>query len=298
MSKTLKFTIQVENMEIVSSINEMIGVCDALRKEGKKIGFVPTMGALHKGHISLLSISQKYADVSIMSIFVNPTQFGPNEDYIKYPRPFDADIKKAEEAGCDVLFAPTVEEMYPQGFCTTVSVGGITERLCGIARPTHFKGVTTVVLKLFNIVNPHYAVFGAKDAQQVIVIRRMVADLHCPVKIIVGPIIREADGLALSSRNSYLTFTERSVAPFIYKGLSKAEELFSCGERRADILIAEVNNQLQNSGLIVPEYIEVADIDTLEPVSEIQCSALLAVACRMKESNTRLIDNTVLGGKL
>ncbi|MCX7725891.1 MAG: pantoate--beta-alanine ligase [Chitinispirillaceae bacterium] len=285
-------------VRIIKTVSEMSKLSATYRKNGKIISFVPTMGALHEGHLSLLKIAKKNGDVSIMSIFVNPTQFGPNEDYHKYPRPFESDCKKAEEGGCDVIFAPFVDEMYPTGYCTTVSVKGITEKLCGISRPGHFNGVTTVVMKLFNIVQPDVAIFGAKDAQQVIVIKRMVTDLNCPVKIIVGQTVREADGLALSSRNIYLTPEERKAAPLIYSGLCKAETLFKSGIKNAEKLKGAVEETLAQSNLIEPEYIEIVDKTTLESLPEIISEALLAVACRMKLTKTRLIDNIVLGGSL
>lgn len=285
-------------MIIVSSIREMVNLAYSYRSVGKRIGLVPTMGALHRGHLSLLSIARAQADITVMSVFVNPTQFGPDEDYLQYPRPFDDDCKKAQTAGCDVVFAPPVEEMYPKQHRTAVTVSGITGRLCGRSRPTHFQGVTTVVLKLFNIVNPHCAVFGAKDAQQVAVIRRMVDDLHCPVEIVAGPIIREDDGLALSSRNIYLTPEERSDAAFISRGLREVEELYAAGERSAARLGEALNTVYAQSPLIVPEYSEIVDRSSLEPIDTIITSALLAVACRMRRSNTRLIDNTILGGTL
>jgi pantoate--beta-alanine ligase len=285
-------------MKIVYSVKEMINLAYTYRSGGKTIGFIPTMGALHRGHLSLLAIAQKHADVSIMSIFVNPTQFGPNEDFAKYPRPFETDCRLAQEAGCDIIFAPPVSEMYPNEHLTSVMISGITERLCGASRPHHFNGVTTVVLKLFNILFPNVAVFGAKDAQQVTVIRRMVTDLYCPVKILVGPIVREHDGLALSSRNAYLTADERAVAPTIYRGIQKVESLFKKGVRNTSELLSTLQQEYRTSSLILPEYTEIVHTLTLKPLEYIDSTALLAVACRLKESTTRLIDNTVLGGTL
>lgn len=268
-----------------------------IRLEGKSIALVPTMGALHRGHLSLVALARENADITVMSIFVNPTQFGPSEDYLKYPRPFDEDCRKASEAHCDVLFAPSVEEMYTKHHRTTVSVSGITERLCGASRRGHFQGVTTVVLKLFNIVSPDVAVFGAKDAQQVVVLRRMVGDLNCPVRIIEAPIVRESDGLALSSRNVYLTAEERSAALYIGSGLCAAAAACLSGEIRAETLLAIVRGELARSPLIEPEYVEIVDQTTLEPVTTVSSAALAAVACRMCQSSTRLIDNTVLREK-
>lgn len=281
-------------MKIVRSVSEMISLARTFRAGGRTIGLVPTMGALHDGHLSLLECAQENSDVSVLSVFVNPSQFAPNEDYEKYPRPFEKDCRKAEGAGCDILFSPTVEEMYPPEYMTTVSVSGITEKLCGKSRPNHFVGVATVVLKLLNIVYPHVAVFGQKDAQQAIVIRRMVADLHHPTRIIVAPIVREKDGLAVSSRNSYLTPEERTAAPLIREGLCVVEKLFDEGERSADILISALRERCCLSDLLRLEYAEIVDARSLEPLASVSVPALAAVACRMIKSNTRLIDNAEL----
>jgi len=284
-------------MRIIRSVREMAQLAAQIRIGGKSIALVPTMGALHRGHLSLLATAREHADVTIMSIFVNPAQFGPSEDYSKYPRPFEEDCRKAREANCDLLFAPSAEEMYTEHHRTIVSVSGITERLCGAPRRGHFQGVTTVVLKLFNIVNPDVAVFGAKDAQQVVVLRRMGEDLNCPVRIIEAPIVREPDGLALSSRNVYLTAEERSAALYIGSGLRAAAAACLSGERRAEALAAIVRGELARSPLIEPEYVEIVDQTTLEPVTMVSSAALAAVACRMCQSFTRLIDNTVLREK-
>ena len=285
-------------MKIVTGIDDMIKLSRTFRAAGKKVGLVPTMGALHDGHLSLLSIARQKADCTVLSIFVNPTQFAPGEDFQKYPRPFDEDCRKAQEAGCDVIFAPAAGAMYPEHYSTTVAVDEITGKLCGRSRPTHFQGVTTVVLKLFNIVSPNLAVFGAKDAQQVIVIKRMAADLHCPVQIVAGPIVRERDGLALSSRNVYLSPDERTAAPLLGRGLQSAEALFINGERDTRLLAAAIRAVYEQSPLLQPEYIEIVDLKSLEPLQTVTSSALVAVACRMRNSKTRLIDNIVLGGSL
>lgn len=284
-------------MKIVTSVKEMLNLSRTLAAGGRTIGLVPTMGALHCGHLSLLSVAREQADISVMSIFVNPTQFGPKEDFAKYPRPFEADCCMAESEGCDIVFAPEASDMYPEGYRTTVAVSDITERLCGASRPTHFAGVTTVVFKFFSIVKPDIAVFGAKDAQQVAVIRRMVTDLHLPVSIVVAPIIREVDGLALSSRNVYLTRDERKAATVLHRGLRMVEELYAQGERNAAKLGDVIRGEYAQEPLVHPEYIEVVDRQTLLPLDTITSSALVAVACRMSESGTRLIDNTVLGDK-
>lgn len=266
-----------------------------LRKSGRSIGFVPTMGALHRGHISLVEIAQQHADVVAMSIFVNPTQFGPAEDYNKYPRSFSDDCAAAEAAGCELLFAPTVAEMYTPNHQTTITVAEITEQLCGASRPGHFSGVTTVVNKFFNIIQPAVAVFGQKDAQQVIVIERMVCDLFMPTSIVVAPIVREADGLALSSRNRYLTDKEREEAPRIFQGLMAAQECFAQGEREAEALGAKIREVFAVSALLAPEYIAIVNRKTLLPCATVTADTLIAVACRTKESATRLIDNCIIG---
>jgi pantoate--beta-alanine ligase len=233
-----------------------------------------------------------------MSIFVNPTQFGPTEDYQKYPRLFEQDCEMAKAAGCEVVFAPSVSDMYPQNYNTYVNVEKITDTLCGASRPGHFRGVATVVLKLFNIVNPQIAVFGQKDAQQVLTIKRMVRDLNCSDKIETAPIFRESDGLAMSSRNTYLTEVERKEAPLIYMSLKKAEELYFSGERNASVFKQIIADNLKHAVSFAPEYIELVDTLLLEPVSVLNSTTLVALACRMRESGTRLIDNSVLGGSL
>lgn len=277
---------------------EMKNLCLTYQRSGKTIGLVPTMGALHSGHLSLLERAGSQADITAVSLFVNPTQFGPQEDFQKYPRLFEQDCSKAQEAGCDILFAPTVEEMYPEPYFTFVSVEKITETLCGAKRPGHFRGVATVVLKLFNIVNPQVAVFGQKDAQQVAVIKRMVHDLNLSIKIDVAPIFRENDGLAMSSRNAYLTQSERSEVHLISAGLKKAEALYSSGERDAGAIKDAVRKEYSRAGFFDPEYIELADTVYLKPVEKISVPVILAVACVTRESRTRLIDNIVLGGSL
>jgi len=285
-------------MKIVKSSAEMKNLSLTLQKSGQTVGLVPTMGALHKGHLSLVDISRKSADITVMSIFVNPTQFGPGEDYEKYPRIFDSDCAMAEKAGCDIVFAPAAADMYPKHYSTYVSVEGITSSLCGISRPNHFRGVATVVLKFINIVNPQVAVFGQKDAQQVLVIRRMIHDLNCSVKLEIAPIVREQDGLAMSSRNVYLTGNERRDVPLIWKSLTEVKELFEKGERKVAFLKEKLNQYLLRSTLIKPEYLEFVDTIELKPLEVLNTTALVAVACRTAESNTRLIDNIVLGGSL
>ncbi|KMQ50965.1 Pantoate--beta-alanine ligase [Chitinispirillum alkaliphilum] len=285
-------------MKTVSSPQEMKNLSFTLQKSGSTIGLVPTMGALHKGHLSLLSLASQQTDVKVMSIFVNPTQFAPGEDLEKYPRTLEDDIRRAENAGCDILFVPSVSDMYPVNYSTFVDVENIGQRLCGASRPGHFRGVATVVLKFFNIVNPQVAVFGQKDAQQVIVLKRMVHDLNLSVHIETGPIIRENDGLALSSRNVYLTNSERREASLIYKGLIKAQAAFHSGTVDTSQLRSLILELYEGALYLTPEYIEIVDTLTLEPLERILDTALVAVACRTKQSDTRLIDNIILGGKL
>jgi pantoate--beta-alanine ligase len=287
-------------MKIIRQPDEMRALCCDFRKAGRTVGLVPTMGALHEGHLSLVQMSRKLCGATVMSIFVNPIQFGPAEDYQKYPRPFESDCEKAEEAGCDAVFAPEQGAMYPPDYSSYVELERITGTLCGASRPGHFRGVATVVLKFFNIVRPQVALFGQKDAQQVVVIKRMVADLNVPVKIAVSPIVREKSGLAMSSRNVYLTAEERLQSSLIYKGLLAASNLFDKGERVAQNLKAAIGEVLGAATLVSPEYIEIVNTLTLEPIEAIlgQGHVLIAIAVRMKTSKTRLIDNIVLGGEL
>jgi pantoate--beta-alanine ligase len=285
-------------MKIVKSPAEMKNLSMTMQRSGSSVGLVPTMGALHSGHISLLERINNASDFSVMSIFVNPVQFGPNEDFQKYPRPFDADCEMAEKAGCDVIFAPSKEDMYPENYCTYVNVEEITDGLCGALRPGHFRGVATVVLKFFNIVMPQIASFGQKDAQQVLVIKRMVHDLNLSVSIDIAPILREESGLAMSSRNAYLSSAERQAAPLIYKGLCSAVTQFNAGVTQSDVLINAVRNAIGESSLLDIEYIELVDTVKIKPVVSVSSTALIAVACRTKETRTRLIDNIIVGGIL
>jgi len=283
-------------VKIIKSIAEMKEYSSALKKGGKTIGLVPTMGALHAGHLSLLSLARGFCDISVISVFVNPVQFGPAEDFAKYPRDLERDRALAGAAGCDCLFAPSAGSMYPDGYCTYVAVDGMSDKLCGAARPGHFRGVATVVLKLFNIVAPEVAVFGAKDAQQAAIIWRMADDLNLPVRVVTAQIIREADGLAMSSRNAYLTPAERERAVLISSGLFKAKELFDGGERSSRLIKEQVLSTIKSSGgLIEVEYVEIVDPVMLHPFEDINNTALIAVACNTSESKTRLIDNVVVG---
>jgi pantoate--beta-alanine ligase len=254
------------------------------------------MGALHEGHISLVRLAKSSCDFVAASIFVNPTQFAPNEDFSRYPRAFEADRQKLEAKGVDLLFAPSVEEMYPKGAATFVTVDDIGDRLDGRSRPGHFRGVSTVVAKLFHIVEPDIAVFGQKDAAQVAIIKRMVRDLMFPVEIVVAPIIREADGLALSSRNAYLSADERRQATVLSRALRAIEDRFRGGEKNAAALIAAAQKIFAGEPSVRVDYVEVIDPDTLKSVTVAQNGTLAAVAAVV--GTTRLIDNTLLGSDL
>jgi pantoate--beta-alanine ligase len=250
------------------------------------------MGALHEGHLSLVRAARAATDTVMASIFVNPTQFGPNEDLAKYPRSFDRDREWLEREGVDVLFAPTVEEMYPAGAVTWVTVEGLSDKLDGRSRPGHFRGVTTVVAKLFHIVEPDAAFFGQKDAAQVAIVRRMVRDLRLPVEIVVCPIVREADGLAMSSRNSYLDPRQRKQALVLHRSLLRVQQLAQAGERDAARLIAAGREEFARESTVHLDYFEIANPETLEPVADTSAGALVAVAAFL--GTTRLIDNIVL----
>jgi len=263
------------------------------KKRGKRIGFVPTMGALHQGHLSLIRLARKHSDFVVVSIFVNPTQFGPKEDFKKYPRNLKKDAALCQSSGANLIFAPSPEEIYPKGFSTYVTVEGLTQGLCGASRPGHFKGVATVVSKLFNIVQPDAAVFGQKDAQQLAVIRRMTADLDLPVKIIGAPIVREPDGLAMSSRNRYLSLEERQQAVALSRALNMAQRLVKSGKRESGIVKRELIKVLKHyAPLGKIDYLEIVDNATLKPVKVIQKNTLLALA--VKFPRARLIDNIIV----
>ena len=264
----------------------------ALRREGKTLGFVPTMGFLHEGHLSLMRLAREHCDVLVASIFVNPTQFGPNEDLDAYPRDFERDEQRCREEDVDFLFYPTSESMYQPGHSVWVDEELLSGVLCGAARPGHFRGVCTVVAKLLNIVLPDFMVLGEKDAQQLRVLRRLVRDLNFPVEIVSGPTVREADGLAMSSRNKYLTPAERAEAACLFQSLEKAKALFAAGERDADVLKAAVRKIIEKTSGAV-DYIEIVDNESLESFQTLEKPVLLALAVRF--SGARLIDNAVLG---
>lgn len=285
-------------MKIVETCLEMKNLSLTVQSGGRRVALVPTMGALHEGHLSLLKIASQHCDFLVMSIFVNPAQFGPKEDFSNYPRPFERDCELAEAAGCHCIFAPKPDDMYPENYSTYISVENITGTLCGASRPGHFTGVATVVNKLFNIVLPQAAVFGQKDAQQLIVIKRMAQDLNMQVRLITAPIVREDNGLAMSSRNVYLTENERAEAPLIYKSLMEAKALYESGERNGSVIEHRVRSTLDAGRAIETEYVEVVDTVRIKPLDKIDRPALVAVACRTNESKTRLIDNIILGGDL
>jgi pantoate--beta-alanine ligase len=276
-------------LKTCTAIAEMRTASRALRREGRRLAFVPTMGSLHDGHLSLMRAARASSDVVAASIFVNPTQFGPNEDLANYPRSFERDRDMLQREGVDLLFAPSVEEMYPAGAVTWVTVEGLSDKLDGRSRPGHFRGVTTVVAKLFHIVDPDAAFFGQKDAAQLAIIRRMVRDLRFPVEIVACPIVREPDGLALSSRNAYLGPEERKRALVLRRSLLRVKELTDAGERNAAKLIAAGRKEFADEGTARLDYLEVVDPDTLDPAEDISGGALAAVAAFV--GKTRLIDN-------
>lgn len=280
-------------MQIVNTIREMQRLAESFRTQRKKIVVVPTMGYLHAGHVSLVKTAREVSDVVITTIFVNPTQFGPGEDFERYPRDFERDQKLASEAGTDILFCPQRDEMYTPGFATYVEVEDVSKILEGKFRPTHFRGVTTVVAKLLNITKPHVAVFGQKDAQQAFLIRKMAADLNFDVSIIIAPIVREPDGLALSSRNGYLTPDERQRATALYKSVKRAELLISQGVRSADKLHTEIKKILIDANPTQVDYIAFVDPDSFKEVGTLTPPTVL-VALAVRFGSTRLIDNMIM----
>ena len=279
-------------MKTLTRVAEMQLAAAGARGMGRRIGFVPTMGALHEGHVSLVRAAKQRADLTVVSIFVNPAQFGPGEDYRSYPRDRAADSALLIREGVDILFAPDAEEIYPPDFQTSVLVERLSEPLCGRFRPGHFRGVATVVLKLFNIVSPDGAFFGRKDAQQSIIIQRLVRDLNLPVEVVVCPIVREPDGLAMSSRNAYLSAEERAAAPVLHRSLERARELLLGGERRAGILIGEMRKLVEAEPRARIDYIEAVDAATLAPLALLSGRALLALAVWV--GSARLIDNMLI----
>jgi pantoate--beta-alanine ligase len=279
-------------MEIAKTIESVKELVKAARGKGKKIGLVPTMGALHIGHISLIEAALKQCDFVAVSIFVNPKQFGPGEDFEKYPRPLEADLEICEKTGVDVVFAPTVDEMYRSENLTWVNVEKLTESLCGRSRPTHFRGVTTVCNKLFNIIDPDIAFFGQKDAQQAIVIRRMVADLNMPLDIVICPTVRQPDGLAVSSRNKYLTKEQKKDATLIYQSLQKCRQMIDADTTDSESIVGEMRKILSQAPSIEIEYVSIVDAETLQNLDRIEGKVLAAVAVQIGPA--RLIDNILV----
>jgi pantoate--beta-alanine ligase len=279
--------------EILRDPVAMRARAEDLRRDGRRIAVVPTMGSLHDGHLSLLRIARARADIVILTIFVNPTQFGPTEDLARYPRDEAGDLAKARPCGIDLAFCPDAAAMYPPGAQTFVSVRELARPMCGARRPGHFDGVATIVTKLFNITKPHLAVFGDKDFQQLAIIRRMVRDLDLGIEIIGGPIVREPDGIAMSSRNAYLSADQRAAAKALSNGLAAAEALYRGGQRDAATLVAAARAPLEAEPLVRVDYVELRDADELTDISSVDRRSVLAVAAFL--GTTRLIDNRVLG---
>lgn len=279
-------------MRVVEKVAEMQRLADTWRGQGERIAFVPTMGFLHKGHLDLMRMARQLGKKVVISIFVNPAQFAPHEDFDSYPRDLERDLKLAGEVGVDIAFVPRREEMYPEGFQTYVNVMGVTKNLCGQSRPIFFQGVATVVSKLFHAVKPHFAVFGEKDFQQLVTIRRMVRDMNMDVTVVGHPIVREDDGLAMSSRNAYLQMEERPIALRLNRSLKKAQTLLDSGERNADAVIKAVSDYISSGAGARIDYVKLCNPETIEDIERIDGPALLALAVWV--GKTRLIDNTVL----
>jgi pantoate--beta-alanine ligase len=280
-------------MEVIEKTDGMQQKAEELRLAGKVLGFVPTMGFFHEGHLELMRVARKHCDVVIVSIFVNPMQFGPKEDLTAYPRDLERDLAKARQVGVDIAFVPTVDQIYPEDFESRVSVEKVTKHLCGLSRPTHFEGVTTIVAKLFNITKPHLAVFGQKDYQQLTVISRMVKDLNMDLQILGVPTYREPDGLAMSSRNSYLNAEERKSALCLKKSLDLAREMVRKGETQPAAIKKAIEDLVRSQPYTQIDYVNLCDPFTLDDVDTLTGETLLALAVRV--GKTRLIDNCVLG---
>jgi pantoate--beta-alanine ligase len=286
----------LKTMKIIESVKEMQEFSESLRRNGKKIAFVPTMGYLHDGHLSLMEEGKKLGDCLIISIYVNPTQFGPGEDLEQYPRDIEKDRKLSEDVGVDVIFYPPDSEMYPEYYQTFVDVEKVTKNLCGLSRPIHFRGVTTVCTKLFNIVKPHVTVFGKKDFQQFVTIKRMVEDLNMDIDVVGMPTIREADGLAMSSRNAYLKEGERESALSLSRSLETAKELYDNGARKAINIISNIEKIIEIHPHTEIDYVRICDTTTMEDVEYLESESVIALAVRV--GVTRLIDNYVFGEPL
>lgn len=279
-------------MQVIREFSQLQLEINRAKEKKQVIGFVPTMGFLHEGHLSLLIEARKQTDFVVLSIFVNPIQFGEGEDYEEYPRDLESDTRKAEEVGCDLLFYPRTNDMYPRGYATYVDVEKLTSKLCGVSRAGHFRGVTTVVNKLFNLVQPDKAFFGQKDAQQVVVIKKMVEDLNINLEVIVCPTVREADGLAMSSRNSYLGDEQREAAAVLYRSLCNARDFIRSGESHVDKIRSEIERVIKREPQARIEYIEIVDGCTLDKITQLQGTVLIALAVRI--GSIRLIDNLQL----
>jgi len=279
-------------MLITRTIAETRAALARARAQGRRIGFVPTMGYLHEGHLRLIDIARQHSDFVVVSIFVNPTQFGPHEDFASYPRDFERDRKLCEARGTDLIFAPEVSEIYPERSLITFQIEKLADRLCGARRPGHFNGVVLVVSKLFNIVQPDIAVFGQKDAQQLIIIKRLVQDLNFPVRIIAAPTVREPDGLAMSSRNVYLSPTQRAQSTVLYKSLQRAKALIESGERDPQQIIAEMRKLIATVSEAKIDYIEIVRVSDLQPIEKLDGLVLIALAVYFGKA--RLIDNIIL----
>lgn len=285
-------------MKIIRSVKEMRDLAEQIHREGKRIGFVPTMGYLHEGHLSLIDIARQYSEVVVVSIYVNPTQFGRGEDFNRYPRDLERDVGMAEQRGVDILFVPPDSEMYRSDHMTFVEVEGLSQVLEGEIRPGHFRGVATVVTKLFNIVRPSIAVFGQKDAQQAFIIKKMVSDLNYGIEIIVGPIIREKDGLAMSSRNVYLSKSERNDATILYKSLMLAQSLINKGEINLNNIRLEMTKLINNASTGKIDYISFVNPNTFQNVETVQGPGEVLCLIAVRFGSTRLIDNMLLNVNL
>ncbi len=280
-------------MQVICSVLQMQKIVAKLHREGKSIGFVPTMGALHEGHLSLMRRARKENNILIISIFVNPTQFCPQEDYKKYPRPFSQDKRLSQQIGIDYIFAPSVKQMYPDDFLTSVQVKKLTSCLCGSYRPEHFEGVTTVVTKLFNIISPDRAYFGQKDYQQAVIINKMVKDINMPIKVILMPIVRDPDGLAMSSRNKYLNCEERKASLVLSKSLQIARKMIQLNNRiQSKDIIRKMKKEIAKEKLAKIDYVKVVNAETLEEIKQIKRKVLIALAVWI--GKTRLIDNLLI----
>ena len=279
-------------MKIVSTVAEVREIVKGWRAAGETVGLVPTMGFLHAGHQSLIAASVKGNDHTVVSVFVNPTQFGPNEDLASYPRDLDRDAALCESTGADVIFHPEPAEMYPEGFVSFVDMNGLTNHLCGLSRPVHFRGVCTVVSKLFNIVQPDHAYFGQKDAQQLAVVKRMVKDLNMPLEIVGCPIVREADGLAMSSRNTYMNAEERKAALILSQSIRLGEQMVKDGERDANVVKSAMTALIESEPMAEIDYVEVVDGLTMESIDTIKGEILCAIAVKIN-NKVRLIDNFI-----